>query len=195
MSLYDSIMSDRSIVITHDILERLYINGRDWDLNLSMCCYRNGGDFAMAKYCINRGATNYMIALISATLYGGSSDIINLLIEQCSENINYHLEVACQHGYMIHSHMARKSINIVILLLKAYDKINLSSLRLVKPDENELFNIIMIKPFDINRKYFSLSDNTNVCTRLDEYNSYILTELKLVMCNDVASIVSSYSYL
>ena len=92
--------------------------------------------------------------------------------------------------------------DVIILLLKAYDNLNLSYLHELDANADTLFNITMTRPFDITRDHFdgieytspySVKTNTNVYCKLDEYNDHVLAILKQFMCNDMADIVTEYS--
>jgi len=172
-------------VLTIDYLDRLVEEVKySWNDNLIICCKKNNA--AMAKYCISKGAKNYIPALSTAYEYK-AYNVIDLLITNFADNVNHYFTLICfQHRY-----------DIIVSLLKTYDTIKLESLRyILKLDANVLFDIIMAKPFKITRHHFGLKNHPNtIYSRLDVYNNDVLTKLKLFMCNDIASIVASYSYL
>jgi len=175
--------------LTADLLERLIIEEKyTWNTNLCICSKKD--DVVMMEYCIDRGANHYISAL-SYAWYNKAYKAITLLVKCCLENIDHNLELICEYAYVFTPYI-RNHIDIIILLLNASDKINLSPLKSIIGNSDELFNIIMTKPFDITRNHFHIPKKSSLWSRLNEYNSYILTDLKLFMCDDMASVVSSY---
>lgn len=161
----------------------------DWSDILSLCAKCN--DVQSIDYCLDRlfvdndnvNDTDVLCAALTVAYEYESDAAIDRLFDFCCiDNVAAYFAVSCWYNDLFS----------IRYMLAKYEDLDLSLLKSLNIDAENMFKIIMIDPYTITREYFT--SKNGVYDELDTYNHHSLIELKPFMhCFDMAREVSLYS--